>query len=108
MASDTINSEECAELLHCTSDLVEELARAGEIPALKFGRGWLFMRADLLVFLAEKARAEAKERRAQRQRTAVTPVVQARRQSAPELPVLPSESPRPARRTRANAEPPSP
>lgn len=56
---DTINSEECAILLHCTTVQVEELARAGEIPGLKLGRSWLFVRADLLNYLAEKARTEA-------------------------------------------------
>ncbi len=35
---DTIGSEDCAKLLHCTPEQVEELARAGEIPGLKLGR----------------------------------------------------------------------
>jgi len=73
MANDIIGAEECAELLHCTSDLVEELAHAGEVPALKIGRSWLFLRADLLVFLAEKARADAKERRAGRKPSRASP-----------------------------------
>jgi excisionase family DNA binding protein len=89
MSIETIGSEECAELLRCTSDQVEELARAGEIPALKFGRSWLFVRADLLVYLAEKARAEAQARRAKRQPNAPTPVVKPRRQIPPVLPVPP-------------------
>lgn len=88
MSLETINSEECAELMHCTSDQVEELARAGEIPGLKFGRGWLFIRADLLAYLAEKARAEAQERRAKRRPNAPTPLARPRRQQAPVLPSL--------------------
>ena len=67
MTEDTIDSEACATLLHCTSEQIEELARAGEIPGLKLGRSWLFVRADLLAYLAEKARLEAQERRAKRQ-----------------------------------------
>lgn len=63
---EVIDSTQCAALLQCTADQVEELARAGEIPGLKFGRSWIFMRADLLVFLAEKARAEALARRTKR------------------------------------------
>lgn len=43
-------------------------ARAGEIPGLKLGRSLLFVRADLLAYLAEKARDEAHERRANRHR----------------------------------------
>lgn len=62
-----IGSDECAAMLRCTPEQIEELARAGEIPGLKMGRSWLFVRADLLAYLAEKARAEAQERRAKRQ-----------------------------------------
>jgi excisionase family DNA binding protein len=62
-----IGSDECAAMLRCTAEQVEELARAGEIPGLKMGRAWLFVRADLLAYLAEKARDEAQERRAKRQ-----------------------------------------
>lgn len=88
MSVETIDSEACAALLHCTADQVEELARAGELPALKFGRGWLFVRDDLLAYLAERARAEAMERRARRQPNAPTPIVKARRRAAPALPTL--------------------
>lgn len=89
MTHDTINSESCAELLHCTPEQVEELARAGEIPGLKLGRGWLFVRADLLAYLAEKARAEAQERRAKRQPQAhFTPETKTRRRTPPKLPVV--------------------
>ena len=88
---ETIGSEDCAKLLHCTPEQVEELARAGEIPGLKLGRGWLFVRADLLAYLAEKAREEAQQRRAKRQPAApihhATPIKQRRRQP-PQLPVL--------------------
>lgn len=59
----TIDAEQCAELLKCDTGTVEELARAGEIPGLKIGRSWLFVTGDLLVFLAERARLEAEQRR---------------------------------------------
>lgn len=88
---ETIGSEDCAKLLHCTPEQVEELARAGEIPGLKLGRGWLFVRADLLAYLAEKAREEAQQRRAKRQPAApihqAAPIKQRRRQPPP-LPAL--------------------
>lgn len=87
---DTIGSEDCSRILRCTPEQVEELARAGEIPGLKLGRSWLFVRADLLLFLAEKAREEAQQRRAKRQPAA--PIQQAaptkpRRRQPPALPV---------------------
>lgn len=65
--SDTMGSEECADMLRCTVEQAEELARRGEIPGLKIGRSWLFIRSDLLTYLAEKARDEAQDRRAKRQ-----------------------------------------
>jgi excisionase family DNA binding protein len=64
---DIIDSEQCGKLLRCTIDKIEELACAGEIPGIKIGRTWLFVRADLIAYLAEKARTDAQERRAQRQ-----------------------------------------
>ena len=83
---ETIDSAQCAELLRCTPEQVEELARTGEIPGLKLGRSWLFVRADLLAYLAEKARKEAEERRSRRQ-PGVMPMVKPRRRVPPPLPV---------------------
>ena len=85
--TDTIDSAECADLLRCTPDQVEELARAGEIPGLKLGRSWLFVRHDLLAYLAEKARQEAEQRRAKRQPGVVQMTSKPRRRVPPRLPV---------------------
>jgi len=86
---ETIDSDDCAKLLHCTPEQVEELARAGDIPGLKLGRSWLFVRADLLAYLAEKARAEAQERRAKRQpEMNRSPDIKPRRRQPPALPAL--------------------
>jgi excisionase family DNA binding protein len=80
---DIISSAECAELLDCTVEQVEELARAGEIPGLKFGRPWRFVRDDLLAYLAQKARAEAEERRSRRHKREVLPEPKQPRRRAP-------------------------
>ena len=86
--SDTIGSDDCAKLLFCTPELAEEMARAGDIPGLKIGRSWVFVRSDLLAYLAERARAEAQERRAKRQPN-VAPITQKpRRRQAPSLPSI--------------------
>ena len=85
--TDTIDSAECADLLRCTPDQVEELARTGEIPGLKLGRSWLFVRHDLLAYLAEKARQEAEQRRAKRQPGVVQMTSKPRRRVPPRLPV---------------------
>ena len=76
--NETIGSDQCAELLRCTPEQIEELARVGDLPALKIGRSWLFVRSDLLSYLAERARAEAQERRAKRSST-IAPIIRQRR-----------------------------
>lgn len=87
---DTINAEQCAKLLGCTEETVEELTRKGDLPGLKFGRSWVFVRADLLAYLAERARLEADERRSGRanaQRAAPSMrAIKPRRQQPPTLP----------------------
>lgn len=85
VALDIIDSLDCASLLRCTTEQVEELARAGEIPGLKIGRSWLFVRSDLLAYLAEKARREADERRAKRQPGVVQLTAKPRRRPPPPL-----------------------
>ena len=85
MNIETIDSEECAALLRCTSEQVEELARAGEIPGLKIGRSWLFVRSDLLAYLAEKARHEADERRTKRQPGVIPITSKLKRRQPPPL-----------------------
>lgn len=85
---DTIDATECAELLRCKPCQVEEMARAGDIPGLKIGRGWLFVRADLLAFLAERARQEAADRRSKRAPGPKVESIRPRRRAPPALPVL--------------------
>lgn len=87
-STDVIDAEACAEMLGCTALQVEELARAGDIPGLKIGRSWRFVRADLLTYLAEKARAEAEERRSRRA-APPEPVKPQRRGAPPSLAFVP-------------------
>ena len=82
MSDDTINAAQCAELLQCTEYRVEELTRIGELPGMKYGRGWIFVKADLLAYIAERARKEAEERRSDRQARLAAPL--AFRKAAPE------------------------
>lgn len=93
MTEITINAAQCAELLQCNEATVEELTRKGELPGIKIGRSWIYVKNDLVQYLAEKARAEAEARResvrASMQATPITPKVKPRRQVAPALPALP-------------------
>ena len=83
---ETIDASECAALLRCSPDQVEEMARAGDLPGLKIGRAWLFVRHDLLAFLAEKARDEAQARRSKR--APASQPIKPRRRAPPVLPSL--------------------
>lgn len=91
MTDETINAEQCAELLHCTEQRIEELTRTGELPGMKFGRGWIYVKADLLAYIAERARKEAEERRQDLNARKSVPRLdlpfKPRRQTPPPLPV---------------------
>lgn len=82
-----MTAEDLAAEADCTPERVEELARAGTIPGLKWGRSWRFVRADAPSFLAEIARAEAEERRSKRQ--APEPLRPQRRRAPPSLAFVP-------------------
>ena len=91
MTDETINAEQCAELLHCTEQRIEELTRGGELPGMKFGRGWIYVKADLLAYIADRARKEAEERRQDLNARKGVPrldiPIRPRRQTPPPLPV---------------------
>ncbi|TMB20874.1 MAG: helix-turn-helix domain-containing protein [Deltaproteobacteria bacterium] len=45
-----LNSKEVAELLDCSPDTVNELARKSILPAFKRGRQWRFRKRDITSF----------------------------------------------------------
>lgn len=63
-SDETIDAHAAAILLHCDVLQIEALARRGEIPGTKIGRGWIFLRTQLLAAIADKASLESAERRA--------------------------------------------
>lgn len=85
MSIETMTVEQVAELLLCTTDKVEELARCGELPGMKFGRGWVFLHSTLLAHLERQSLAEQEARRAKRRPNAAMPLVRPRRQTPPAL-----------------------
>ena len=46
--NDVLNESEAAALLDCEPSTVQEAARRGELPAVKYGRSWRFPRVALL------------------------------------------------------------
>jgi excisionase family DNA binding protein len=45
-----LNSKEVAEILDCSPDTVNELARKSVLPAFKKGRQWRFRKRDIAFF----------------------------------------------------------
>lgn len=91
-----MSAKQCAELLQCSEDTVEEMSRLGELPGVKCGRGWIYVTADLLAYLAEKGRREAEERRLGKHdaskgaKAPLATMVKQRRKTPPALPVPPT------------------
>jgi len=53
--SDILTSEVVAELLACEPSTVEEAARNKDLPAVKYGRGWVFPKEAFLAHINAKA-----------------------------------------------------
>lgn len=58
-----LTTAQVAALLDCGPDTVEARARAGDLPGLQFGRGWVFPAAALAQRLNELALQAAQQRR---------------------------------------------
>ena len=54
----TLSSEEAAGLLHLNVKQVQNLARAGKLPAVRIGRKWLFHQDQIEKLLGRPARSE--------------------------------------------------
>lgn len=53
--NDVMSKDEVAAILDCEPGTVEDKARAGELPAVKYGRSWIFPRTALLECLHKQA-----------------------------------------------------
>lgn len=58
---DLITAQEAAELLHMHVKRVQQMARDGKLPAVRYGRKWLFRRHELVGARARAGRADALE-----------------------------------------------
>jgi excisionase family DNA binding protein len=82
-----MDSTQVAGLLKCSERTVEDHARAGRLPAVKFGDGWMFPTEALLRAVNRMAEDEAARRAKPAQQTAIkftTPVKKGR----PDLSIL--------------------
>ena len=57
-----LNAQEAADLLQCSVKSVQNYARSGRLPGVKFGDGWIFS-SDLLVETVKKLSIEEAEKR---------------------------------------------
>ena len=60
--NDVMSKDEVAVILDCEPGTVEDKARAGELPAVKYGRSWIFPRTALLECLHKQALENTKPR----------------------------------------------
>lgn len=49
-----LDLQSAATLLHCHPETIRQKAEAGELPAAKVGRSWVFIKDDLLEYLAAR------------------------------------------------------
>ena len=52
---DVLTEKQVAELLDCEPTTIQEKARNGDLPAVKFGRSWIFPKTALLQSLHQDA-----------------------------------------------------
>jgi excisionase family DNA binding protein len=74
-----MNSSEVGALLRCSERTVEDHARAGRLPAVKFGDGWIFPTEALLRAVNLLAEQEAKKRSRPTDESAVSFPVKSKR-----------------------------
>lgn len=83
---DVMSKDEVAEILDCEPVTVEEKARTGELPGVKFGRSWIFPRTALLECLHTKALENTKPRT--QPQPAARALTKAVKRQPPALPAL--------------------
>lgn len=85
--NDVLDEIEVAQILDCEPKTVQEKARCGELPAVKFGRSWRFPRTALLQSLNEMALANKPK---PRKPLAVAIQIKSRRRKLPALTAIPT------------------
>ncbi len=61
--SEILTAEQVAELLKFSTPFVRTLAATGEIPAVKYGDDWRFVKSQVLQYLCDRALVEQRSRR---------------------------------------------
>lgn len=94
---ETLGVEEAAALLRAETSTVMQFARRGDLPGTRIGKGWVFLREDVIAFLRQQIANDTQDRRQQAARTiaavAFTAPQRSRRTKLPILPALPVTDP---------------
>ena len=94
MSLDVLAEDDVAEILRCAVTTVQDRARAGDLPGLKFGEGgWVFPAGALAHRLDELALEQAQQRRTPRVPSGVLqslPKAGKPKRVLPLLPVVPT------------------
>jgi len=61
---ETMDLQTAAAYLGAKTETISQLARKGELPGAQIGKGWIFLREDVLDFLRKRIAAETEKRRA--------------------------------------------
>jgi excisionase family DNA binding protein len=107
--NELLSAAEVAEELDCTVQTVEDQARRGQLPGVKFGRSWRFPRSALMQVLHDRAMANTTVKTPSPSARALEVFDSMRSRTPPPLPKLPDlecapRSPRrAARRTASSA-----
>lgn len=70
---ETMDLATVASYLGARTETVAQLARKGELPGAQIGKGWIFLREDVLRFLRDRIARETESRRAARIKDQVNP-----------------------------------
>lgn len=59
----TLDTAGAAEMLHVSNQMVQTLARNGDLPAMWLGGKWLFLKSDLTEWISAQAREQQRARK---------------------------------------------
>lgn len=97
--SEIYTAQQLAELLGCDKETAEARIRQGDLPGVKFGKGWIVPRQAFIERVNEMAKEEAAMRRTKLLQEQTTAVKRGQAAAAPS-PLLPTSTSQPSRSKR--------
>lgn len=97
--SEIYTAQQLAELLGCDKETAEARIREGDLPGVKFGKGWVVLRQAFIERVNEMAKEEAATRRARLQDEQAAAALRGKAIAIPS-PLLPRSAPETNRRSR--------